>query len=358
MSSAVLNGATCASINQELTAISNGAAGEGKRTKVGFINSLKSPINTMNTSMLMIDKGNGKRGSVLVQYAPRQVQGAVTQTLSNTCDSTQEPALLETEYDITLQSEYKFTIDEDYVALICEGQSSWINRHLNASFDALARDVNSQLIAAAAAGFGINPAQGDALVRATQILDATNDDAILNGNWLDFRDSDIDDFNIFHDNPIIVGQGVFSKFNLLNKMACCNDRGQDVMELTAQAGYSFFKDQMMNSELGTNECIVFEPGSLHLLTYNKYANRVASGIANNPGAYFAYDVADGEARGVIRDPITGLTYDIKIVKQCDDKYTFILSLNYDLFIQPSDMYLGTDPLDGANGLLYYRFTDS
>lgn len=358
MSSAVLNGATCASINQELTDISNGAAGEGKRTKVGFVNSLMSPINTMSSQAVMIDKGNGKRGSVLVQYTPRQVEGAVTQTLSNDCDSTQEPALQETEYDITLASEYKFTIDEDYVALICEGQSSWINRSINAGFDALARDVNSQLIAAAAAGFGINPAQGDALVRAVQLLDGANDDAILNGNWLDFRDSDIDDFNLFHSNPIIVGQGVFSKFNLLNKMACCNDNGQDVAELTAQAGYSFFKDQMMNTELGTNEVIVYEPGALQLLSYHKYIQRVSDGIRNNPGAYFAYDVSDGEARGVIRDPVTGLTYDIKIVKQCDDKYTFILNFNYDLFIQPTDMYLATDPLDGANGLLYYRFTDA
>jgi len=119
----------------------------------------------------------------------------------------------------------------------------------------------------------------------------------------------------------------------------------------------YFKDQMMNSELDTNECIVYEPGALQLLMYHKYVQRVSDGINANPGAYFQYDVSDGEARGLVQDPVTGLIYDMAIFKECRDKFTFSLSLNFDLFTQPTDMYLAADSLTGANGLLYYEFTD-
>jgi hypothetical protein len=351
-------GTICNSIEQALVDIARGATGSVKRTRVGFIDSLRSPINTIG-SPIMVDQGDGHRRTVDVQYLQRITEAAIDTTCPADCETTNERGYFETTYDISLYAGHEEKLNESYVAKLCEGQSDFVQKLLNSSFNAILESMENQLIDQMALNFGINVTTGNNNRRDVQLLNGANNNEIIANNYAAWVDAELMDDNKFHAAPIVVGQGLFSQFNWQKNIGCCNDLGQNMAELTSQAGYSYFKSQRMNAQLGDDEIIVYEPGALQLLTYYKYRTATTSPLFNNPGAYSSFEMVNGAARGIIRDPFTGMEMNWKVIPDaCGDYYWWRMSVEFDLAVLPDDMYQNSDELDGNNGTLHYRVTNA
>lgn len=358
MSARTLPGEICNALQTTMDEVAGMAAGMSKRTKTGFLDSLLSPLNK-DSNRIQIDQMNGKRRKVDVRYLPRVATDDVMTTAPADCTTTAERGYIEDQADITLYAGYDEIIAEDYIARICEGQTEHMQKIINSAFNAILEKIEIQLITAANASFGTNIATGSSAVKTLQILDATDDEKILLAKWFELIDTDLEDYNKFNSAPIIVGQGVMSRFNKQQGFGCCNDLGRDMGVLTSEAGYSFFKSQLMDATLGSNECIVYEPGALEFLQYLKYRDHAQDIINANGGAYGSFETIDGKIRGVIADPITGLQLDFKLIpNDCFDEYYMRIETEFDLYSLPTDQYDAADALSGSNGLLNYKFTNA
>jgi hypothetical protein len=351
-------GTICNNIEQILRDVAGRATGNTKRSKTGFLDALRSPLNNNGLQRIMASQGNGQKRKVDLRYLQRVTQSEIAQTESATCTTTNERGYFEDEADITLYSMWEEKIQECYIMELCEGKTAYFENLMRTAFDAIARDMNAQLIDAAALSFGTNIATGLSTARTVRLLDAGNDEAVLKVGTAQFLHTDIMQDNEFWAAPIVVGQGVFSRFNLYRQMGCCNDQGADMAELTSLLGYSYFYDQQMDTQLGADECIVFEPGALKLLNYTRNQGTYDI-VRSNTGAYGAFVDASGKQKGSIVDPATGIIYDIYLdPDHCVDEWYIRIDKRYDVYALPTDMYSNTDHLDGSNGLLNYLFTST
>lgn len=328
-----------------------------KRTRVGFLDSLRDSYNTSGSQIIPVDLGNGQEREVKLRYLQRTIDSEVLDTPTTACPDGEEKGYIEDAFSIAMYARREGKFSESYISRLCEGAAAFSAEVLQADFDAMAVKINKALLTQQAASFGVNIASGASTVRTVQILNGASDDALLTGAMVGFLNEEIIDLNQFHNNPIIVGQGVFGKANALSGYVCCNDNGFDPTRLPQ--GYMYFKDLTMADGLGDiDECVVYEPGSLKFLTFHKYRN-VAGGhdLFTKQGAYGAYRTGDGSSKGLVVDPVTGLIYDFFLKwNDCEDSWDYRLELNFDLAGLPSDMYQTGDPLAGSNGTLLYKFT--
>lgn len=357
MSSASAIGTICTRLQSKLEDIAGGASPLAKRTQTGMVDSLLSPINRESTQFQGVDQGFGKKRGKQYTYMKRAVESEVDESIGTTCTSTNKPSYTHVNHDIGECSSYKMTLEMDYVSQLCEDTADFSDVLFRQAMEALHRQINAKTISQVSTKFGINVATGTANVVTKDIIDQANKGAINPDTVTDFFSELVNNNQFGSTRPIIVASGTFWKYNRLLQIGCCNDLGQNLLDLGAQAGYYFFNDQQIDSELGTDEAVVFDPGALHFDYFLRYRNVPGAGdIMARRGGYAAWEMADGSARGIFQDPISGMMFDFRVERECNDNYYIEIFLQHGVLALPTDMYKAGDHLAGANGVLYYKFT--
>ncbi len=321
----------CPTIQRNLIDFINAQGTSVKRTQVGYLLAITSPLNTAGTQQIPIDLGDGKIHSVRLKYTQRGTEADITNTRITDCTTTIEKVPFQQDIDVDqyiATAGIKFT--EAEMKKLCEPQTTWMAEIV----------MNKRLITLQSVNFGTF--NGGATSKNVQLLDASNKSAPVY-----YGESTIlEDFAYLDtvSKPIVIGAGYLSHYVRQVGIGCCNSLGQDI----GQAGnLDFFHDRFVGTILGNaNAFIALVPGYIQLLTYNEYA-----------GTYSKEN--DVFSHGTIVDPFTGIRYDMKWhYNDCNDTYFLQIGLNYDLHFLPNDAFAYGDELNGVNFSLKYIATNA
>lgn len=310
-----------------------------KRSKLGYLEAITSPLNTRSQTQLPVQQGS-KRRLVEVRWRQRTIVDQVEETLSGTCTSDNFPDFNSELFEVTKNVEHKFALNSSEFKLVCEGRSEFIDETLQITYDAMARKINTTLLTEQLTNFGINIESGTSASTPITVFPAAT--GAPNAAALQTLLAEYDLSNEFVGNPIWIGGGNIYKFWKTLQQACCNDGGVNMLDLSNSLGYAPFADTQVDGIIGTNQFIVMEPQSVQFVPFNDYIGEDATSSGTSV------------ARSTITDSKTGITYDIKILQDdCADNWVVILRLNYDIFFQPGEAFQAQDPLRGTNGTLRY-----
>lgn len=312
------------------------------RSRLGFLNWIQSPLNKQAVEVIPISEDTKKVPSVRIKYQQRVVESEVTTSEDGNCTPERYPDFLETTMDVDSIVSYNFGLSQRQATLICnEGDSELINNQINLAFDALARTVNRVLLGKLLLNFGYNQGVSPASAGTTSINTLVAATGAPIATAIQDLHQDYYESNQYTGIPAVIGQGNIIKYFRTIRSGCCNDSGVDMNALAAELGFAPFIDTQIESVLGTNQFAVMAPGLWQLVPYNRYvgANSGVMGTATNM---------------TITDPVTGLTYDMKVdVDGCNEKYYIRLTLNYGLWKPPVDTFNAEDPLFRINGATRY-----
>lgn len=216
------------------------------------------------------------------------------------------------------------------VAMVIEGEMRGLVAAINA-------DMWTRLVA----GIGTNAASGDALSRVVDVLNADGSPNYLGYNTL------LTDWmlNETVGKPIIVGGTTFNSFAMLQKWACCNNSGIDWNAAFNTNPMMPYFDPLADTALGAGQFLMIAPGSVQFVKHNFYKNAEMYGRKFGTSEY-----------GTMVDRrLPGIEFDLEVREvNCPDPFLeVVISLNYDLFVNPATFGAG-DVLTGNRGV--YRYT--
>lgn len=334
----------CEKVQTTMINLFKSNAPELARTQLGYVQALMSPLNMSGMEIIPIDQGNGKTRSVRIVYIQRGTDDDIITTKPVTCSTDNEPAPFETIVSIDKyigKSGLKFT--ELEMRKLCEPDSMYMARVINAQLDALTKDLDKKLIVVQSSNFGaFEPALVDpGLWKDVQMLNASSNYAPIYYG----ESTVLEDFtNIgYTGKPFVIGAGNLSHYIRQVGIGCCNDNGID---LSQGGNLYYFHDLYVNSLIGTNHFIAMKPGSVQLITKNDYV-----GVYAKESNTFSH--------GTLTDPFTGITWDIKWhYDDCADFWSVQIGLNYKQYFMPANIFASDDDLYGVNGVLHYRAMSS
>ena len=313
-----------------------------KRSYLGFLDYLQSPLNKGGVTAIPYESDNAKYAQVRIKYQQRTVESEVTTSEDGNCEPERYPDWLETTLDVTRVVSYNFGLKKRQVARICDGGNmDELMGEINQTFDALARKVNSKLLDLALANMGYNYGNSPASASSKSVNFITAATGAPLALGIQALDQDYYEKNQYFGTPAIIGAGNVMKYWKTIASGCCNQDGVDMASYANSLGWAPFLDTMIESTFGSNQFMVLAPGMLQLVPYHRY-------VGDNAGQFgTAVDT-------LITDPHTGLTYDMKVnYDGCNESYYVRLTLNYELWYQPVDVYNAGDPLYRTNGMTRY-----
>lgn len=139
--------------------------------------------------------------------------------------------------------------------------------------------------------------------------------------------------------PILVGAKELKQYVAMANLGCCNAQGLDITKSNGE--FAFFADYQVDTVIndGDEHYLGYIPGALQLITTNRYRPPFSV-------------MSETQQQGTLTDPNTGLVYDMFMKMDCE-VWTVTLSMWYNLYIQPDDIYTGVHDLNGVNQLLNF-----
>jgi hypothetical protein len=344
-SNGVFTAGTCLDNLIQLESIQGGDfSAAKKRSKIGYLEAITSPLNKMGMAQIPVQEGSKER-LVQVRWGQRAITSQVNTTDDGTCDTDDFPDFNSTTFSVTKYVDTKFAMDMKQFKKVCMGRSEFFDDVIMRRFDALAKTINGELLTEQLTNFGVNHATGSSATKSVTVFPAAT--GAPNASALQELMSDFEVENEFVGTPIIIGAGNIYKFWKTLEVGCCNDAGINMLDLSNSLGWAPFVDKQVDTIIGANQFIMMEQHAVQFVPFNDYVGEDAT------------SAGDSVARGTITDPKTGVTYDIKVLQDdCSDKWNVIISLHYDIFFTPLDQYQVDDPLRGSNGTLRYTAATS
>lgn len=330
----------CEKVQSSLIQLFGAKAPEVKRTQVGYLQAITSPQNMAGVTLVPIDPKNGKKKQVRLTLIQRGCEDDIVDTDNGNCSAEEFKSPFEETVDITQYIATKWMgFNEDDMRKLCEPDSQYRERVMNAEIDALMVSLNKKLITIQNANFGNFSPYSE-----VPAYDSCKDVTLLNaqGNGIDYSGEAeiIEDFKLLDttSKPILVGAGKLSRYVTMAKVGCCNDLGIN----TSQAGaFDFYHDRYVESIIGADGFIGLVPGYVQLLTWNKYV-----------GPYVKK--SESFEKNTIVDPLTSLKLDFEWkYDDCTEQYIARFKLNYELFFLPAESFADCDELSGVNFTLCY-----
>ncbi len=230
---------------------------------------------------------------------------------------------------------------ESEMRKLCGPDKAWMAEIVQNEMNALAEQVNLNLLAAQSSNFGIFFGGSNA-VKSVQMLQGSNNMA-ANFYGESVIMEDLENLG-FPRKPLVIGSGNIGHYARMAGIGCCNALGQDI----GQAGnLDFFRDRFVGNVLGnSSDFIALVPGLVQFLTYNEYVGE----YAKENGTF---------SHSTIVDPFTGIKYDMRWhYNDCDDTYSLNIGLYWDIEFIPANAFSAYDELNGFNGTLHYRATSA
>lgn len=232
------------------------------------------------------------------------------------------------------------------------------------SAQAVLRKMNQTLVTSMATQFGENVTTGSTTGKWININSSGDAFNLANG----ITDVLMDMLrNEICGDPCIVGGGLFAAYNINQAAACCNQAGIDMSRLNLPR---FFFDNDTQNLWGTNAIGVLAPGSVKLLTRNKYRGAFAGQRGSSFFTTFALPVNEF---GCSPDQcLRDLVFDLQLrYIDCPTVVTvngvnttvnrgwqIIVSKEFALWVQPTSGYESGDELENTNGTLKYFISNT
>ena len=212
--------------------------------------------------------------------------------------------------------------------------------------------VNRALVTAMATKFGVNATTGGYGGKAININEDGSKFILDNG-----LPSMLDDiqYNQICGQPCIVGSGIYQSLDNARRAQMV---GLNAGGLNNGAGQlpPFYFDNDTASIWGANSIGLFAPGSVKLITFDKFVN----GFAGPGGtSFFTNFGLPTNEFGCADDCLNDLRFDLQLrYNDCPEGgrergWAATVAKDFALWVQPDDAYQAGDPLAGTNGTLKY-----
>lgn len=363
----------CPALLRSIESIAGENAPSRKLHVAGF---LAMTFCCQNSSVSPINDGfgaDGQQRTLTVSYSKRPILSQVQD--EDDCDINDIPVKAEWDLGTMRHKQYSFYVSDDQISRYCAEfaasvgvgtpATSIMRQHYDdilAGANIVLRAINQDLATLMATEFGNNVRTGNSAAVTLNIAKTPDND--LNAGVIRML-QDLQDNEVCGD-PCIVGGGLFSGFNIAQQMACCNNAGMDFSRLGLPR---FFYDKDLPAVLGANQIGVFAPGSVKFISRNKYVGPYAGDKGNSMFFTMALPVTEF---GCAPDCLNDLVFDVQMryidcptsvtvngtAQTVNRGWQFIISKDYNLWVQPTDAYRVTDPLGGTNGTLRYNITNS
>lgn len=220
---------------------------------------------------------------------------------------------------------------------------------LQSKLQGMWQKINKNLLLDMSTKWGVNAVTG---VNTPQTITFENGITIGDGVMKLIRDFQI---NEQLGTPLIVGNGAVIDYNIAQNLKIA----ADVNGFGRNTTWRAYEDLSSISAWGANHFGVFSEGSVGFVDFYKYA----PGFSNDTGASVKFllpipvTLSDGSVVSMTFDaqlknnPCNVYDDDENLIEE--EGWGLILSKSYGLFVLPTDMYQGTDRLNGVNGAFHY-----
>lgn len=316
---------------------------------------------------------DGAQRTLTVSYTQRPVLSQVQD--EDDCDINNLPTKSEWSLGPWRNKQYSFFVSDELIQKYCSEFSESVavgmpaTRVMREQYDRILeganivlKAINRDIVTLAGTQFGLNVVTHSAAARTIDIAKTPTVDlsAGVVRLFQDFQDNEI------CGDPCIVGGGLFSAYNIAQQIMCCNNAGMDFSRLGMPR---FFFDKDTQDIWGANQIGAFAPGSVKFVSRNKYEGKFAGQKGNS--VFFTMALPVNEF-GCAPDCLNDLVFDVQMKYiDCPTSVTvngsattlnrgwqFIISKNYQLWVQPQTAYRVDDPLFQTNGALRYVLTNS
>lgn len=364
----------CTALLRSIGDIAGGNTSANKMHIAGFLamlfccaNSTVSPVNDGN-------KASGHRQGLTIKYRRRPTAADVDS--EDNCEINRIPGYEEWTIPNLGYKKTSWFLSDDEIRKYCEEASrfraaggtapSIMQEHYGLLLEGaniLMSEINKDLVAQAATVAGVNVTTGTTLGKVINI--SRDGDKMILDNGIVEMMSDLQE-NEFCGQPCIVGGGLLNKWNIAQAAMCCNSAGMDLSRLGVP---SFFYDKHSQQAWGQDSAMLFAPGSVKFLGFNKFVGNFAG---QKGTSFFATIPMPVSAFGCnAQDCLRDLKLDLQIryidcpteievndhLQTVNRGWQFILSKEYALWTQPDDEYPTGDELEGTNGILKYFFSN-
>lgn len=320
---------------------------------------LVSPQNTNRVLETSVSPGSGKIRRVEVVYTPRVGDGEVDTTLTTSCTSENNAGESSTVYDIdeNVGAQYAEEIVIADLARRCQSNPEYFSQRVLAILDGVKRKMQIRIAEQMAALYGkfatdggeTGLSAGDTLKTVETKFPA----AVDGGKWNPEALQEImfsTKNSGFTGIPYIFGYGdIWRYWNYLIGLGNSSDGGMDFASYVSQNQAAFLPSLRMHAALnpsGGNKFLAVDAGSLFLLQYNRFEDELNK-------------VSDGYLKqDIIVDPMTGVPFNYKVSRTCDETITVIISTAFKVVGLPDDMYSGGDRLEATNGVLRFDIANT
>lgn len=321
---------------------------------------LTAPQNTNRILETNVLPGGGKIRTVEVVYTPRTTEDEVGTTLTTECISGKESGMLSETYDIDENAGVQVDEVINFADLtrICKSNPEYLAGRVAAMLDGARRKMQSRVAEQMALLYGkFAVDNGETGLSALNTLKTveTKFPAAQKATWNPEAVQEIilSAMNSgFTGIPYVFGFGeIWRYFNYLNAVGNSSDGGLDFAKYVAQNQIGFMPSIKMHTALngasGSGaKFLVIDLRSLFLLQYNRFEDE-------------SQKVNDGfHVQGIIVDPMTGVPFNYKVTRSCDETISFFISSAFKVVGLPNDMYSGGDRLDGTNGVLRFDIANT
>lgn len=339
----------------------------GRKLHIAGMTAMTLCCQDSSASVLNDASVNGQTRPLTVKYRRRPVLSDVDDNLN--CDIDTQPTYREWTLPGWETVKHSFHISEDTMRQYCADAIAMrtigapatqvmqeVYENILESANILLRAINRRLVVKMATEFGTNAATSTYGGTLININEDGNKLILDNGITQMLTDFQI---NQFCGTPCIVGSGILQNYY--------NARGQNMLGQQAggfdQGGGQlprFFFDVDTASLWGANSVGVFAPGSVKLLTNDRYVGPFAVNMGTVVKTHFTLPVNEF---GCPDECLSSLGFDLHIrYNDCAEGgyqsgYQAIVSKQFALWAQPDDAYAAGDPLFGTNGTLKYYFSN-
>jgi hypothetical protein len=336
--------AICPAINEQLLTLAKEHAPQVKRSQNGFLLSITNQYNTSNVEIVPLDRGDGKIKEVQVMRQKRATTSEVSQGIPdcmtgpfNESDNYAEV------YKIDDSVYMDFQIEDYKVRELCESQLSWLTKDISNRMDALFSQMNTIALTDVATKFGnygngVNSGTNPIALDMVQPLAAGGMNGANYQGEVIMRNA-LSDARVVG-TPLVIGVGELRDYVGIRQYATSNALGID---LSRGGSFAYFEDSAVATILANaNRFIALEAGAYQWIPVNFYV-----------GEYIKQ--TETFQNSTIVDPITGYTYDMKMVYDLEcDIWKCRLSSRFTKVALYENGYKAGDPLAGVNGIFQFN----
>lgn len=332
----------CPAIQTSMIETFKNNAPQSRRTKVGFLQAIKSHQNTQGFEILPLDDGSGKIKTVKIKGIQRGCDSDIVTTCVDDADRTCVGNNIiapweDTIGDFSCIESPDYLFEESDMRKLCESDDAYRASVINTRVDSLMVKLNKLLITDQAANFG--QFYDGSTIKNVTLLKANGDPAYLGESDILEQFENLE----LSVKPLVIGSGKLGQYVRQLGIGCCNDGGLDL----SQAGnLDFYRDKYVEDIIGADEFIGLAPGHLMLVTLN-----------TNQGTYRR--VHDHYINDTFVDPWTGIKLDMDVIYDpCKRTYYMKLRLKWMLYRMPIESFSYCDELYGTNGTLNFKALQS